>query len=587
MWVWLCALLCCFARPAAALPFIFFQADHRVVEPGDNLNVDVLIGGLRSGGTNALLGGFQVGLHFDPRLGLLPSSLMFGDGLGDVALGDAIAGSDMTNIEDGVIGTFSISLLEGSADSCVFCTGSYLEDLQADSFRLATIGFRFPYRPGPGRDLLIFDAPDVVLTDANGILLPAGPAHVLAVPVPEPPAWALLPLGLALLAWTRRRSRTPAWALAALLLCGNASAQSYDIPLRGATIHLTAGTFDFGDMARAADTARYAVVQFDHSPDARQLAAVKAIGVQPVSFLYNNAWICRITRTPTSDDLYRFGIRAGTRWLPEHKLSTALRSGRVPAWALLPGGEVRLVVRFFKDTDPTRTGAMLVGSTSHAEQTPGDAWQWQVSSSLSSIRALANIPAIETISEVAPRTPTNDTVRAALRVDDVQQADLSATPPRYNGLSGAGIRIAVGEDAESTHPDFINHDSAGRPVGARFANTLGYSGSEHGTHVAGTIGGNGWNSDKAGNGGRPYQWRGMAPESTLVNGGLGDGYAFGPVDVSNQRPRRATTTTRSHQPTCARPRAHATTATTSSRLPCRPRPPVRGRCWWKDIGCRI
>jgi subtilisin family serine protease len=59
--------------------------------------------------------------------------------------------------------------------------------------------------------------------------------------------------------------------------------------------------------------------------------------------------------------------------------------------------------------------------------------------------------------------------------------------------------------------------------------------------VAGTIGGNGWNSDKGINGGLPYQWRGMAPEATIISDTCfpycgytsGTAYSDYPVHVSN------------------------------------------------------
>lgn len=531
VWLMLCVLLCCLARTASALPFIYFQADHRVVRPGDNLMVGVLIGGLRSGDPNALLGGFQIGLHYDPVLDLTAAAT-FGTGLGNVALGEAVTGfgigaSDATSR---VVDLFSVSLLEGREGSCVFCTGPYLEDLQPDSFLLATLDFHFPSRPGRELDTLIFDASDVILSDQYGTVLPAGPTKQLVVPVAEPPALALMLFGLLLLACMRRhRALMPAWAVAVLMFCGSASAQSIDIPLRGATVHMSAGTFDFGETTRAAGSALYAVVQFDHSLDAQQLAALQAIGLHRVSFLYNDAWICRITRTPAMDELRRFGIIASTRWLPEYKLTTALRTGQVPAWALLPGGDVRLVVRFFSDTDPAKIGGILAALTSSATQETGNPWVWRVAAPLSSVSTLAANQSVESINEVPPpRQPTNNTVRAALGVDTVQQADLAITPPRYDGLSGAGIRIAVGEDGNSEHPDFLNHDSAGTPLGSRFLTPA--AGDAHGTHVAGTIGGNGWNSNKAGNGGQPYQWRGMAPESTLI---VGIPYGSYPIDLSN------------------------------------------------------
>jgi hypothetical protein len=83
-----------------------------------------------------------------------------------------------------------------------------------------------------------------------------------------------------------------------------------------------------------------------------------------------------------------------------------------------------------------------------------------------------------------------------IHVDEVQDVDLTQTPPVYFGLSGQDVVIAVGEDVYTDHPDFWEHDANGSSIASRFLNPD--RGSVHGTLVAGTIGGNGWNSARRG-----------------------------------------------------------------------------------------
>lgn len=204
----LCALLLCVVRSAAADPFIFFTAHPLKIHEGENILLDVNIGGLRSGGTDALLGAFQLTLHFDARLNLLVSGLDgvgLGAALGDVGAGEAVAGAQPPT--PGSFTFFEVSLLEGRASECVFCTGPYLEDLQSDSFRLATRGFYLPFNPGPGPGRLEFSASDIVLSDANGNALPVGATIPLTVTVPEPSTPALLLAGFALAALCLRPPR--------------------------------------------------------------------------------------------------------------------------------------------------------------------------------------------------------------------------------------------------------------------------------------------------------------------------------------------------------------------------------------------
>jgi len=93
----------------------------------------------------------------------------------------------------------------------------------------------------------------------------------------------------------------------------------------------------------------------------------------------------------------------------------------------------------------------------------------------------------------------------------------------YNGLSGKGINVAVCENADVHHSDFF--DYLGNMQTPRFLNFLNFSlgtGVSHATHVAGIIGGNGWDSSNGTVDGKPggaFQWRGMAPETLLINGG--------------------------------------------------------------------
>ncbi|MEM6404770.1 MAG: S8 family serine peptidase, partial [Cyanobacteria bacterium P01_D01_bin.116] len=140
-----------------------------------------------------------------------------------------------------------------------------------------------------------------------------------------------------------------------------------------------------------------------------------------------------------------------------------------------------------------------------------------------------------------PDLPENDNTRPVTNVDDVQDAQvdglgnliLSGGFPVYDGLSGDGITVGVDDDGiDASHPDL--NVVADRPA----------SGS-HGTHVAGILAGNGVQSngtDSLGNfnGGTPFQWRGVAPNTGLIDSGdlinstnIFNGIQNNSLDVSN------------------------------------------------------
>jgi subtilisin family serine protease len=315
----------------------------------------------------------------------------------------------------------------------------------------------------------------------------------------------------------------------ALIFSGGALAQGNDIALRSGSVHLSAG-LNLPQAALRAPAATYLIVQFDHKLSPAELTQLRASGLAPVSYLYNNAWVCRVGAAAQTVQASRLGIVGSAPWLPEYKLSKTLRDGTPPDWAVTARGELKLLVTFFKDVTPPQMRAVLAPLARTSAPLAGSANVWSVELAPAQLAALAAAAQVELIEEgPLPFMPLNDGARRIIQVDPVQAPDFSRTPPRYDGLSGAGVNIAVSELVEAGHPDFHEHDAAGNSGASRVV-THSPSGSAHGTHVAGTIGGNGWNSARQINGGTPYQWRGMAPEATLISG---DGYGSDPVHASN------------------------------------------------------
>jgi hypothetical protein len=190
---------------AAATPTLSLLPDFQKMHPPQNLFVDVVISGLQSGGTNTLLGAFDLTIQFDPNvLSLLtgaPSGL--GTGLGNPTdPSETLVGANIPS--PGTFNFFEVSLLEGSASTCIFCIGPYLEDLQGDTFSLATLAF---FAPGSSANpsftnILITDA---VLGDANGDPISNPIIRNASVAVPEPSSFLLLMGGLVAFGFLKRR----------------------------------------------------------------------------------------------------------------------------------------------------------------------------------------------------------------------------------------------------------------------------------------------------------------------------------------------------------------------------------------------
>ena len=123
--------------------------------------------------------------------------------------------------------------------------------------------------------------------------------------------------------------------------------------------------------------------------------------------------------------------------------------------------------------------------------------------------ALATLPGVQIVEPYHPRIHANDLSRAAVGV----AADTQVSS-NYLNLSGSNVLVQVNDSGiDATHPDLIN-----RVFGSPTADTDG-----HGTHVAGTIAGNGSMSTTLTNvsgsimPATNYQFRGMAPLATLLS----------------------------------------------------------------------
>ena len=201
---WLACLS--WAPLAQALQMSLVPRGGYQIAPGGLLLVDLNIAGLQSSGLSTELGAFHLDLYYDPLLlSFLPGAPSgWGTALGQTAGGiQALAFADAST--PGLLHLDEVSLLDALT----------LDQLQGDSFRLATLAFHVlvPPKPAPANTILFAD--DILLGNAAGNVIPAALEQVpiLILQVDEPGTLALLGLGMAALAWQRRKpGRLPGYA---------------------------------------------------------------------------------------------------------------------------------------------------------------------------------------------------------------------------------------------------------------------------------------------------------------------------------------------------------------------------------------
>ncbi|MBC8422456.1 MAG: S8 family serine peptidase, partial [Chloroflexi bacterium] len=253
--------------------------------------------------------------------------------------------------------------------------------------------------------------------------------------------------------------------------------------------------------AKAVDRA-HVFLQFNKIPDKAERQALAARGVELLTYIPDRAWLASVPVTLNLDDLI---ASSPARWagaiLPGDKLETDLREGTIHKWAQDVDERVILVAQFFPDVD-LEVGADLVtayrGKVLHRVESINSL---VVSLPQDAVNELAAEDIVEWIEQVEPAlSPVNDGVRANIGADALQAAP-------YN-LDGTGVRVLVfdGGGVDTTHPDF----------GGRVSLQSDAPGvSDHATHVAGTVGGDGSRSVAAG--GTAQQWRGMAPNVRMFS----------------------------------------------------------------------
>jgi hypothetical protein len=246
----------------------------------------------------------------------------------------------------------------------------------------------------------------------------------------------------------------------------------------------------------------HALVQFWQIPSNGGRTALENVGVELLAYVPANTWFVSM---PAGLSLQSDAL-AGVRWIgaiqPKDRMASTLQAGVLGPHATHDDGTVSLDVRFFADVTDAEVTRLLAAYDAVIETKAPDFHRFTVRLDPQTIASLASEDGIQWITEAAPpKTTYNDGVRARTNVDAVQ-----ATP--YN-LSGSGVDLGIWDGGRvDNHVDF-----SGRLTVAVV--DAGASVSDHATHVAGTMAGDGSNS--ASRGGTPYQWKGMAPGADIVS----------------------------------------------------------------------
>jgi subtilisin-like proprotein convertase family protein len=243
-------------------------------------------------------------------------------------------------------------------------------------------------------------------------------------------------------------------------------------------------------------------------------AALAAAGATIVSYIPNNAYLVRAS-AEQAQQLSANGLTQSVLpFEPYYKLDLSLLK-TVMEQKRLPLDTVLNVVVFSDARDATISQLRQLNAQVMSENPSPFGPLLTVKPADGTLTTIAGLSGVQTIGTYTKRTTANDLSRPRVGV----AAD-SVTPDNYLNLSGSNVWVAVNDSGvDATHPDFSNPTlRVFSPLAQGLVDTSG-----HGTHVAGTIAGNGFESTTVVGAigsimpGTNGQFRGMAPLADIFS----------------------------------------------------------------------
>lgn len=281
--------------------------------------------------------------------------------------------------------------------------------------------------------------------------------------------------------------------------------ESHALHLRARTVRTDRPIANLSELAARGPIRadRRYVLQFDGPLTREQRAALERAGVRVGEYLPSNAYI--VTMDPRADlravravDFVRWGAEFDASWKLDPDIGA--RPFETPERiAIHAAGRALVWAHLFEGADANRAAddAMKIGGAAvHAFETTGDRVALTIELPAARVGDLTAIHDVQFVEEVPEATlRRNNLVRPA-----VQSGTTSATPLYKHGLTGAGQIVGVMDGRmDPNHCAF----SDAVPIGPAHRKLLAYNASQsvysnHGTHVAATVAGDGggWNNSR-------------------------------------------------------------------------------------------
>lgn len=237
----------------------------------------------------------------------------------------------------------------------------------------------------------------------------------------------------------------------------------------------------------------YVVIQFKNLPTQLQKDNLKAMGVELIDYIPNNAYTASVSADVNISDFKSSLFRAVFQFKPQDKAAPDMLNGNVPYHAIKMPGYADVDIIVYEKLKLADVQQALVFLNATVIQNVPDFKMFTIRIPAANAQQLANLSFVQWAEFIAPpNQQENLPGRSLHRVNVLNDG--------VRNLKGDGMNIGVWDERASQHLDF---SPAGRLVNV----DPGAAGS-HGTHVSGTIGGRGLINPIA---------RGMAPNANIFS----------------------------------------------------------------------
>ncbi|MFO7872012.1 MAG: S8 family serine peptidase [Candidatus Undinarchaeales archaeon] len=239
----------------------------------------------------------------------------------------------------------------------------------------------------------------------------------------------------------------------------------------------------------------HVLIQFDHLPNKTERLIFKKKGIHLLEYIPNKAWIASVPSAKLSSSYEKKSVTYLAELEPEDKIEPNLL--RVSEQN--EDSDLLISVLFFSDISRKEASSKIEKYGTLVSEPGSKNLPWLVQINSDELKNLAESGSVFWIEPGNLELSTlNDGARNSTGADTVQHS------PYF--LNGSGITVALWDEGYANHTDFNDRATVGDPGEG--------STGDHATHVAGTILGNGSNSTA--HGGAARQWKGMAPNATLL-----------------------------------------------------------------------